>query len=169
MAGEWDYFVCWWYPGGCTAEGRTLDFDIAVFNKEKFSLAGHDEVRTCTPVTIPSPSPGIGFWYFLFCVCLYSVWWRAGRTFSHCSRMPQGCQALCRDRMGLPGSVPPLHSFSPICRDLLCPPTAILLNIILGASKPIALLVNMCRRIRGLPLLDLCKYMYKRILGALYN
>ena len=46
--------------------------------------------------------------------------------------------------------------------------TVILLNIVLGASKPIALLVNMCRRIRGLPLLDLCKYMYRRILGALY-
>ncbi|EMS50581.1 hypothetical protein TRIUR3_16761 [Triticum urartu] len=36
---------------------------------------------------------------------------------------------------------PSLRSFSPICRDLLlCLSTAILLNCVLGASKPIALL-----------------------------
>ncbi|KAF7030922.1 hypothetical protein CFC21_042355 [Triticum aestivum] len=30
------------------AEGCTLDFDIAVFNMDKISLAGHNEARTCT-------------------------------------------------------------------------------------------------------------------------
>lgn len=43
MAGDGDYFVCSWCRGDCTAEGCTLDFNISVFNKEKISLASHDE------------------------------------------------------------------------------------------------------------------------------
>ncbi|KAI4968045.1 hypothetical protein ZWY2020_039889 [Hordeum vulgare] len=64
---------------------------------------------------------------------------------------------------------PPYYSLSPIYRDLLCLSTSILLNIVLGALKAIALPVNMCRRICGLVLLYLCKYMYRRIIGALHN
>uniref|UniRef100_A0A453K0Q4 Uncharacterized protein n=1 Tax=Aegilops tauschii subsp. strangulata TaxID=200361 RepID=A0A453K0Q4_AEGTS len=73
-----------------------------------------------------------------------SIWWRAGGTSSHCSRRRQGRQALRRDRMGLPGSFPALLCFltvqflSYLSRFTMPLSAAILLNIVLGASKPIA-------------------------------
>uniref|UniRef100_A0A453NKH3 Uncharacterized protein n=1 Tax=Aegilops tauschii subsp. strangulata TaxID=200361 RepID=A0A453NKH3_AEGTS len=64
-------------------EGCILDFYIAIFNKEKISLAGHDEVRACTPIPILSPPPGIGVsiaFFFVWCVPLeYTV--AGGRNF----------------------------------------------------------------------------------------
>ena len=61
-------------------EGCILDFYIAIFNKEKISLAGHDEVRACTPIPILSPPPGIGVSIAFFCLVCASGVYGGGRA-----------------------------------------------------------------------------------------
>ena len=119
-------------------EGCILDVYIAVFNKDKISLASHDEVRASTPIPILSPSLGIGVSIAFFCLVCTSAVYGGGRDepFRTAPRCLKGIKPFVVIESGSQVQshlrfAPSLHSFSPICRDLPFL-SAILLNTILG-------------------------------------